>query len=403
MKTRILSAFLTLVLASLLSTGRAAAQERIFVRAEPGTPVVAVEVLVAAGPADEPAGQAGITYLAARAVVEPARALLDSLGVRLQVDQHKDAVAFTLTAAPDVWAEASRTLLVALFRDEVDSAAVARVRRTLARELEARQTSPSDALARELERAVYGREHPWGRPSVGTARSVGALGVRAVDPFVRANFTPERSVVVVVGPVEQEEVAAELGPHMPEGPLRVPAPDPPAPATDLVQVDYNSITTWVAASWHFGADSDVEALTMLSHLALQQVSFGPSRRSVYNSRAEVVRYPGGGELRLHVVVPPREAAQWAGRLREAVQGYAREPLSGPVFTERLRRYRGERLLELDSPEARAAAMARAALLGDPAATLADFQGLSAERLHQAARSLDAPVVVFLGPTEGQGM
>jgi predicted Zn-dependent peptidase len=402
MKARLLSAAPALAAAALVVAG-AAAQERIFVRAEPGTPVVAVEVLVAAGPADEPQGQAGITYLAARSVVEPARPLLDSLGVRLQVDQHKDAVAFTLTAAPDVWAEASRRLLAALFRDVVDSAAVARVRRTLASELQARQTSPADALARELERAVYGREHPWGRPSVGTARSVGALGARAVDPFVRANFTPERSVVAVVGPVEQEEVAAELGPHMPEGPLRVEAPDPPRPATDLVQVDYNSITTWVAASWHFGSGADVEALTMLSHLALQQVSFSPSRRSVYDSRADVVRYPGGGELRLHVVVPPREAAQWAGRLREAVRAYAREPLAGPVFAERLRRYRGERLLELDSPEARAAAMARAALLGDRAATLADFQGLSAERLHQAARSLDAPVVVFLGPTGDQGM
>ena len=53
MKTRTLLAAPALVLASLLAGGRAGAQERIFVRAEPGTPVVAVEVLVAAGPADE--------------------------------------------------------------------------------------------------------------------------------------------------------------------------------------------------------------------------------------------------------------------------------------------------------------------------------------------------------------
>jgi predicted Zn-dependent peptidase len=386
----------------LVPGGRAVAQERIYVRPEPGTPVVAVEVLVAVGPADEAQEQAGITYLTARSVVEPARALLDSLGARLLVEQRKDAVAFSLIAAPDVWEEASRVLLVALFRDPVDSASVVRVRRGLARELETRRQNPADALARELERAVYGEAHPWGRPSVGTPESVSRIAAGEVDAFLRAGFTPERSVVAVVGPVEAEAAVERLAAHMGEGALRVTPPDAPRPADAPVRTEYDAITTWVAASWHFGADADVEALRMLSRLALQQVSFGPSRRSVYDSRADVVQYAGGGEVRLHVVVPPREADEWAARLRDAVAAYAREPLSAQLFSERLRRYRGERLLELDTPEARAAAMARSALLGDPSATLADFLGLSAGRLQQAARGLDEPVIVFLGPSEGGG-
>ena len=390
------------IAAATLLVSPADAQNRIYVRPEPGTAVVAVEVLVAVGPADELPEQAGITYLAARSVVEPTRALIDSLGAHLEVEQRKDAVAFSLTAAPDVWAEASRALLLAIFRDPVDSASVGRTRRALARELEARQQSPADALARELERALYGEEHPWGSPTVGTARSVGRLRASEVDGYLRANFTPERSVVAVVGPVEQEEAEAALGEQMGEGELRVTPPEPPSPATEPVRAEYESITTWVAASWRFGEDADVESLRLLARLALQQVSFGPSRRSVYNARADVVRYPGGGEVRLHVVVPPREAEQWAERLRQAVGGFAESALPAQQFAERLRRYRGERLLELDTPEARAAAMARAALLGDDSATLADFQGLSAAGLRAAARALDAPVIVFLGPSEGQG-
>ncbi|HYJ79023.1 MAG TPA: hypothetical protein VEW03_05455 [Longimicrobiaceae bacterium] len=386
-----------LAAACALLPAAAAAQDRVYVRAEPGTPVVVVEVLVGAGPADELPEQAGIAYLTARAVVEPARPLLDSLGARLAVDQHKDAVSFRLTAAPDVWAEASQALLMALFRDPVDSVATARVRRALVRELEAREASPADALARELEKAVFGELHPWGRPAVGSAQSVARLGVREVDGFLRATFTPERSVVAVVGPVEPGEVLDRLGPHLGDGGLRVTPPLPPEPVAEPVVVDYNAITTWVSASWRFGEDADVEALRMLSRLALQQLSFGPSRRGVYNSRAEVVRYAGGGELRLHLVVAPREAEQWAERLRQAVQSHADQPLPPQVFGERLRRFRGERLLELASPEARAVAMARAALLGDRTATLADFQGLTAARLREAAASLDAPVLVFLGP------
>jgi len=390
--------------ALLLACGaaRATAQERVFVRPEAGTPVVAVQVLVGVGPVDEPAAQAGISYLAARAVVEPTRAVLDSLGAHLDVDQQRDAIAFTLTAAPDAWAEASRVLLTALFRDPVDSAATVRQRAALVRELQGREASPADALEREVARAVYGADHPWARPPVGTSATVGRVRVSQVDAFLRRNFTPERTVIAVVGPVDEAEAQEVLRPHMPEGELRTDTVPPATPAQEPVSVDYNSITTWVSATWRFGAESDVESLRLLARLALDRVSFGPSRRSVYNSRAEVVQYAGGGEVRLTVVVPPLEARQWADRLREAVGGYAAEPLAPGVFAERLRRYRGLRLLELDLPEARAGAMARAALLGDRGATLVDFTGLTAERLQAAAKGLEPAIIVFLGPEANEG-
>ena len=382
--------------------GRAAAQDRVFVRPESGTPVVAVQVLVGVGPADEPAAQAGISYLAARAVVEPIRAALDSLGAHLDVDQQRDAIAFTLTAAPDAWAAASQALLVALFRDPVDSVATVRQRAALVRELQGREASPADALERERARAVYGEDHPWARPAVGTSATVGRVRVAQVDAFLRRNFTPERTVVAVVGPVDEAEAQAVLRPHMPDGELRADSVPAPTPADSAVSADYNSITTWVSVTWRFGADSDVESLRLLARLALDRISFSPSRRSVYNSRAEVVQYAGGGEVRLTVVVPPREARQWADRLREAVGGYAAEPLSATVFAERLRRYRGLRLLELDLPEARAGVMARAALLGDRGATLVDFTRLTADGLQAAAKALEPAIIVFLGPEANEG-
>ncbi len=141
---------------------------------------------------------------------------------------------------------------------------------------------------------------------------------------------------------------------------------------------------------------------MLGSLVLDQVGFGPSRRSVYDQNAEVVRHAGGGELRIHLVVPPREAEAWGTRIREALAGYAAAPVSEAAFTERARRFRGRRLLELDSPEARADALARGALVGERGDPLAAVLRVTAERLHAAARSLDAPVMVYLGPFEKDG-
>jgi predicted Zn-dependent peptidase len=386
----------TALAAALLAALPVAAQERVVVRPEAGTPVVAAEVLIAVGPADEAEGKEGITYLTARAVTAPILSVLDSLAAHLEVEQQKDAVSFTVTATPDNWQEAVRTLLVALFRDPVDSVATVRQRAATVAELTAREVSPADAVAREVDRAVFGEDHPWGRPAVGTARSVGRIGVGEVDAFLRGGFTADRAVVAIVGPVDRgaaRTVEAFLDP----GPLRVTEVDPPTPAEEPVREPYEAITAWVSAVYPFDAEADEEAVRMLARLALERVSFGPLRPQVYDARADVVRHAGGGELRLQMVVPPREAEEWAGRLADAVRQLARAPLDEPTFAERLRRYRGERLLELETPEARARVLARAALLGDAQARLANVDGLTAERLHQTARALADPVIVFLGP------
>lgn len=381
----------------LLAVWPAAAQDRVIVRQEPGTPVVAAEVLIAVGPADEASGKEGITYLTARAVTAPILPVLDSLTAQLTVQQHRDAVSFTVIAAPDNWEEATRTLLVALFRDPVDSLATVRQRTATAAELEAREASPADALARQVDAAVFGEEHPWGRPAVGTAATVGRIAVAEVDAFLRSGFTPDRAVVAIVGPVDRDAGDALRG-FMDPGPLRRTEVDAPAPSAEPVRQQYNSITAWVAAVYPFGADADEEALRMLAELAVERVSFGPLRPQVYDSRAEVTRHAGGGELRLELVVPPREVEEWAGRLSAAVAGFAGEALGDAQFAERLRRFRGERMLELESPEARARVLARQVLVtGRTTGRLADVDGLTAERLHQAARSLSDPVIVFLGP------
>lgn len=390
---------LILSLAAALVCAPSFAQDRILVRSEPGTPVVTVEVLLAAGPADEPQGEEGVAYLAARSVVAPILSVLDSLGARLRVEGGKDAVSMTLTAAPDAWDEATRILLVALFRDPLEPAAITRQRAALVAELTAREASPADALKREVDAAVWGREHPWGRPAVGTAASVGRIEPAAVEAFLRRAFSQERALVAVVGPVERADVDARVLAFLEPGPLRTGELPPPTRGDTAVHTEYNAITAWVAASYRFGADADVESIRMLGSLVLDQVGFGPSRRSVYDQGVEVVRHAGGGELRIHLVVPPREAEAWGTRIREAVAGYVGAPVSEAAFTERARRFRGRRMLELDSPEARADALARGALVGERGDPLAAVQRVTAERLHAAARSLDAPVMVYLGPFE----
>jgi predicted Zn-dependent peptidase len=377
----------------------AGGQERVTVVTEAGTPMVAIEVLLAVGPLDEEPEQAGITYVAARSLIEPLRSALNGIGAYVSLHSYKDAIGFSLLAAPDAWEEASRTLLVALFRDPVDSVAVEREKRAVQTELEGRAANPADALSREVDRAFWGEDHPWGRPAVGSVQTVRLLRLRDVDAFLREHFLPSRTYVSVVGPVEAETARAHLGPHLGSSAGDRHAPfRPGAPADVRLNREYNSITTWIAASYRFGEGADLEALRLLTHLAAEGVSFGPRRPTVYNARGEIFAYPGEGEIRFEVVVPPGEAEEWAERLEREVAQFARNPLSTNDFEQHLRSYRGRRLMELRSPDARAREAARRLFLFGATVAFDEFDRLTPERLHQAASSIESPIVLLLGPT-----
>lgn len=392
---------LPLFVAVLLGAPVAAVgQAAVVVRTEPGTPVVALQVMVDAGPGYETAEQAGVAYLAVRSVITPVRPLLDSLGAHVEVSVEKDALSFGLIAAPDTWQEASRALLVALFRDPPDEAATNRERQLILAELDAREVNPADALTSELDLGVFGADHPWSRRAVGYRATVEPLDVNAVDTFLRTHVLAERAVAAVVGPVNRDAAIEHLRAFLPPRPRFGTSPRQPVSPSSAVRVDYNSITTWVAASYGFPDDADVEALRLLADLVAQSLAFGPRQRSIYDVRAEVFHRRGGGEVRIQVVVPPGEADAWANRLKGAVAEHAAAPLPAYQFTERLRHFRGKRLLELNSPEARARYLARERFVSgrsDP--ELSPVDRLTAERLHAAAAQLSDPSVVFLGPLE----
>ncbi|CAN5619309.1 hypothetical protein BH23GEM3_BH23GEM3_07850 [soil metagenome] len=409
MRGKVSGSYRTLVL--LLAAGArlfagaaaAAAQDRLSVLAEAGTPMVAMEVLLATGPAHEDTAQAGVSYLAARSIVDPIRNALDAMGASVGVQVHKDAVAFSLLAAPDAWQEASRALLVALFRDPVENAAVERERRAIRTELEGRTANPADALARTVDEAFWGPRHPWGRSPVGTLQTVQRLTLAEVDAFLREHFTPSRTYIVVVGPVAAGEVADHLLPFLGDAPAARQVIAPAAPLESPVLRDYNSITTWISASYPIPDGADVEALRLLTHLVTEAISFGPRRPSVYDARGDLfMRAGGGGEVRFQLVVPPREAEDWARRIQEAVAQLAIRPLAEGEFEESSRSYRGTRLLELNSPEARARELARRLYLNQPLTKVTEFEEMSRTRLHAAARSLHSPVVVILGPAITRG-
>lgn len=377
----------------------AVAQDRIAVLTEPGTPVVAADLLLSVGPADEGDDSAGIAYLAARTVVGPLRVALDSIGAEVSITPHKDALSFTVTAAPEVWEEATERLAAALFREPPTSAIVTRERRAIAAELRGRAANPADAATRAMDQAFFGLGHPWGRPTVGTPQSVERISFDEVDAFLRENFTPDRAFAAVAGPVDAADAIAHLRPLLGS---TFPAPVelvPFRPVRAPVRREYNSITTWVSASFRFPETGDEEALRFVAYLVTDAVSFGPAQRSVYNVWSDVFPRTGAGEIRLQMVTPPDEASDWVERIGDAVERIASRTMIDDVFEAHLRRYGGERLMRLISPEDRARAASRQLFLTGRITGLSpDLSEMTQERVRRAARALESPAIVLLGPS-----
>ncbi len=390
---------MAVLLAAVWGADPAAAQAsggtHVMVSPEPGTPVVALDVLVATN--NE--GDAGLGYLAARSVVYPLRPTLDSLGARLAVRAEKDALGFRLVVAPDAWEEASRALLVALFRDPVERVAMEAERERIRLDLVGREANPADALRRETDRAVYGPRHPWSQPPAGSAETMAGLSFDEVDRYLRRNLIPGQAVVGLVGPVDAAAATGHLSAFFEGAAAPVTEAEPARPRKGELRKEYDAITTWLSATWLFDRNADLPAVRMVAAIVADALAFGPSQRSVYDVQTEIKQHGGGGELQLRIVVPPEEAERWEGIIRSQVARLADEPLSHFEFADRFRQFRGQRLLELGAPEARAERIARALLLGERSLSepAADLAALTPERLQKAARALDGPVVVVLGP------
>ena len=372
--------------------------QRFAVISEPGTPVVAVELLLTVGPADEEALHSGITHLSGRAIGASLQTELDSMGVHLNVTGYKDVLSFSLIAAPDAWKSASRLLAEAIFLEAPDSARVEAERRVVIGQLAARQANPADAATRELENAFFGATHPWGRPTIGTAQSLGRIRPSHVAEFVEEHFRPARALTAVVGPVDEADVREHLSELLGSGPPAALEIVPFRSAERPVMRAYNSITTWVGASFRFPETGDEEVLRFVAFLAGETLSFSSLQRSVYDVSTGVFPRAGGGEIRLQVVVPPEESDSWADRVSEAFAELESRTLPDDVFNGHLRRFRGERMLNLTTPEARAYEAARQLLVhGSFESLIPRTTDITQTRVRDAARSLNAPTIVVLGP------
>jgi zinc protease len=175
----------------------------------PALPIVSIALLFRAGSANDPAGQAGLSYLTgtsldAGTITSDIHALaerIEFLGTAFHVSVMHDASAIVCTTLThhldDVMCIIGEILTGATFpQQEVD-----RLRLTQITSLIQMRDRPGARASYALDRVLFGLEHPYGVPTMGTRTTVEQLSQPDTVTFFRERYRPEGAVAIATGDV----------------------------------------------------------------------------------------------------------------------------------------------------------------------------------------------------------
>ncbi|MEJ2678850.1 MAG: hypothetical protein P8174_07235, partial [Gemmatimonadota bacterium] len=340
------------VLALGATTAGAQVLPRLAATPEPEAGIVAVALRVAGGSADDPVAQSGRTQLAALAALAAVQPALDSLGARAEAECGRTSTGFLLLAPPDTWETAARRFAAAVFAAAPDHDAIGRARKRLALSTRLENGNPTWQVRLLTRQALYGVSDPWTRPRCGVPETVGQIPDSAVAARAHAAFRPDRAVAAVNGPIDvqqAEQVFAEW----------FSASSPPAQAApralgDSTRVgERNTVTAWLGFAFPVERPVDPEALRMVASRLDDATQPSPDRPGVLGSSVELENPGGHPVLFVFLVTEPGDVHAWLARVPQLVQRYAGAPMPTTTFRQHLRRFRGIRLRQLATPDARA--------------------------------------------------
>ena len=286
-------------------------------------------------------------------------------------------------------------LLVALFRDPVDSATVARERARSRRSWwAARRTRPTPSRGRWTPR--FGAGHPWGRATVGPGQTVARLARPTWTPSCARTSPPSARWWRWWGRWTRRRRGRTwpTSRRRPAGCGWRPA-GPPGPRACLERLQHHH---------HLGLrELPVAAGRRRGGAAAPRPAGGRRARFLAHPALRLQRArgggirPDGGELRFQLVTPPDEAAEWAAACRRwspAPRGATPWPTPSPPACAATAASACASWSRPRSARARSPATSWSTAGTACSSTLAS---LSLERVAATARTLGRPAVVFLGP------
>ena len=200
-------------------------------------PMVALELVIDAGSRHESAQQAGLANLTARLLTYGTKhrnALqisesLDFIGASLTSGASENLASISLTVLKKDLATGLALLAEILTESSFPQDEVDRQKQAVIAAIRAQEEDPGVVAGRAFSAALFPKS-PYGRPVEGTEASVKSLQAQSLREFYNRYYRPNRSILAVVGDVNQREISEALTQALRGWSKGLPSTPPTAPA-----------------------------------------------------------------------------------------------------------------------------------------------------------------------------
>lgn len=180
-------------------------------------PAVSVRLLVPGGKVFDPADKAGLAQATASLLNQGAAGLsaqeiaakIDAVGGSLGASASQESAQATVQVTVDQLGLGLQLLADIVLRPTFPVEELERWRRQAASNLQIEQERASYLADAAMIRLLYSG-HPYGLPGSGTPESIGRLAQQDLISFHRAHYTPNRSILAVVGDVKPADAFAQV-------------------------------------------------------------------------------------------------------------------------------------------------------------------------------------------------
>ncbi len=178
--------------------------------------VAALYVWINTGSADEEPGMEGAAHFVEHMVFKGTRSygvgevasVIEGLGGDLNAWTSFDETVFHVTVPAGQVGGAMRVVAEMLRSATFDPAELARERTVILEEIRGSDEDP-DSLLSEATYAAAWPDHPYGRPVIGSARTVRKMSRDALYAYYQRRYQPSNACLVVAGPVDVDAVRAD--------------------------------------------------------------------------------------------------------------------------------------------------------------------------------------------------
>lgn len=180
-------------------------------------PIVSVRFAFRGGAGLDPAGKEGLANLAASTMDEGAgeltsqafQQILEDNSIRISFDAGMDTFAGRMTTLVRHQDQAFRLLRLALTEPRFDTEPLERIRAQILIGLKNDAENPHSIAGKAMRESLFG-DHPYGRPSDGTAESVASITSDDLKGFVARRLARDNVAIGVVGAISPDALSTVL-------------------------------------------------------------------------------------------------------------------------------------------------------------------------------------------------